>query len=208
MITVSAKIDVATTEKPGIVQIGSGLNADESGKISINTSSSPSPESIPKADANGKLDTWVSAATTSTAGIAKLADATAIVNGTAGRVVDAAQLAAIGASKLVIPGSPPAYTCRAWVNFNGTGSVSIRSSGNVSSISDNGNGRYGVNFLTAMPDSNYSVVGGSGRGSTGAFSNLSTNQGASPSTYSCSVWSQNQDGLDVDAEFVSVAVFR
>jgi hypothetical protein len=51
-----------------------------------------------------------------------------------------------------------AYGCRAWVNFNGTGTVAIRGSGNVSSITDNGTGDYTVNFTTAMPDANYSVV--------------------------------------------------
>jgi hypothetical protein len=48
-----------------------------------------------------------------------------------------------------------AYGCRAWVNFNGTGTVAIRGSGNVSSITDNGTGDYTVNFATAMPDANY-----------------------------------------------------
>ena len=52
-----------------------------------------------------------------------------------------------------------AYGCRAWVNFNGTGTVAIRASGNVSSITDNGAGDYTVNFTTAMPDVNYSVGG-------------------------------------------------
>jgi hypothetical protein len=46
--------------------------------------------------------------------------------------------------------------CRAWVNFNGTGTVAIRGSFNVSSITDNGTGSYTVNFTTAMPDANYS----------------------------------------------------
>ena len=50
-----------------------------------------------------------------------------------------------------------AYGCRAWVNFNGTGTVAIRGSGNVSSITDNGTGDYTVNFSTAMPDANYAV---------------------------------------------------
>ena len=54
-----------------------------------------------------------------------------------------------------------AYGCRAWVNFNGTGTVAIRASGNVTSITDNGTGDYTVNFTTAMPDANYSVVAGS-----------------------------------------------
>ena len=47
------------------------------------------------------------------------------------------------------------YTCKAWVNFNGTGTVAIRASGNVSSITDNGTGTYILNFATAMPDVNY-----------------------------------------------------
>jgi len=50
-----------------------------------------------------------------------------------------------------------AYGCRAWVNFNGTGTVAIRASGNVSSITDNGTGDYTVNFTTAMVDANYVV---------------------------------------------------
>jgi hypothetical protein len=45
--------------------------------------------------------------------------------------------------------------CRAWVNFNGTGTVAIRASFNVSSITDNGLGDYTVNFTNAMPDANY-----------------------------------------------------
>ena len=50
-----------------------------------------------------------------------------------------------------------AYGCRAWVNFNGTSTVAIRASGNVSSITDNGTGDYTINFSTAMPDVNYSA---------------------------------------------------
>lgn len=50
-----------------------------------------------------------------------------------------------------------AYGCRAWINFNGSGTISIRASGNVSSIVDNGVGDYTVNFITGMPDVNYSA---------------------------------------------------
>lgn len=57
--------------------------------------------------------------------------------------------------------SAVAYGCRAWVNFNGTGTVAIRASGNVTSITDNGTGDYTVNFTTAMPDANYCVEGSS-----------------------------------------------
>ena len=52
-----------------------------------------------------------------------------------------------------------AYGCRAWVNFNGTGTVAIRASGNVSSITDIGVGDYTVNFTNAMPDANYAFAG-------------------------------------------------
>jgi hypothetical protein len=53
-----------------------------------------------------------------------------------------------------------AYGCRAWVNFNGTGTPAIRASGNVTSITDNGTGDYTVNFTNAMPDANYVMTGG------------------------------------------------
>ena len=52
-----------------------------------------------------------------------------------------------------------AYGCRAWVNFTGTGTVAIRASGNVSSITDVGTSNYTVNFSTEMPDANYAVCG-------------------------------------------------
>ena len=56
-----------------------------------------------------------------------------------------------------ISGTAPLYMCRAWVNFNGTGTVAIRASGNVSSITDVGVGQYTVNFTTALVDANYCV---------------------------------------------------
>jgi hypothetical protein len=82
-----------------------------------------------------------------------------------------------------------AYGCRAWVNFNGTGTVAIRASGNVTSITDNGVGKYTVNFTSAMPDANYtpvvsapsytstngSVIGKvAGSGSVGSAGNMTT----------------------------------
>jgi hypothetical protein len=57
-----------------------------------------------------------------------------------------------------VTGTTPIYPCRAWVNFDGTGTPAIRGSGNVSSITDNGTGDYTVNFTIAMPDSNYGLV--------------------------------------------------
>ena len=64
------------------------------------------------------------------------------------------------------------YTAKAWVNFNGTGTVAIRAAGNVSSITDNGTGDYTVNFTVAMTDINYAVSNVAMRnGSSGASSN-------------------------------------
>jgi len=67
-----------------------------------------------------------------------------------------------------------AYGCRAWVNFNGTGTVAIRASGNVTSITDNNTGDYTVNFTTAMPDANYSWSFASQNSNTGSvtFQNI------------------------------------
>jgi hypothetical protein len=66
----------------------------------------------------------------------------------------------LGASVLETPvGSAPSYTCRAWVNFDGTTTPpTIRASGNVSSVARNGTGDYTVNFTTAIPDANYAAV--------------------------------------------------
>ena len=57
-----------------------------------------------------------------------------------------------GTSNLKIDGA-----AKAWVNFNGTGTVAIRDDLNVSSITDNGSGDYTINFATAMANANYVV---------------------------------------------------
>jgi len=65
---------------------------------------------------------------------------------------------ASGGSITPTTGAAPYYGARAWVSFNGTGTVAIRSSANVSSISDNGTGDYTVNFSTAMPAADYAYA--------------------------------------------------
>jgi hypothetical protein len=100
-----------------------------------------------------------------------------------------------------------AYGCRAWVNFNGTSTVAIRASGNVTSITDNGTGDYTINFTNALPDANYSIVG---TADTTSFINRSvaiwsgTNQTASL----VRVGTLSTGGSGFDANYVSVAVFR
>jgi hypothetical protein len=97
-----------------------------------------------------------------------------------------------------------AYGCRAWVNFNGTGTVAIRESGNVSSITDNGTGKYTINFTTAMPDANYATAIG-GKGIGGTF-NIGTTNGTY-TTAATQVSSRSGSTL-YDTPFMCVAVFR
>ena len=82
--------------------------------------------------------------------------------------------------------------CRAWVNFNGTGTVAIRASFNVSSITDNGTGNYTVNFTNAISDNNYSTVvtarrADGGAGSGGDINVLSGVLGSAALTYNSAV---------------------
>jgi len=106
-------------------------------------------------------------------------------------------------------GSAPIYACRAWVNFNGTGTVAIRASGNVSSITDNGTGNYTVNFTTAMPDADYSAqvavgVTGNVSGSNPEFYGQSSNF----LTTSVRAQSRTATGGTSDTEVVSVTICR
>ena len=112
----------------------------------------------------------------------------------------------LGSSVLDTPtGSAPSYLCRAWVNFNGTGTVAIRASGNVTSITDGGTGVYTVNFTTAMSDANYSAIAyGSNAGVTNGYCQLN-----SQSTTGFGVVTINQIGpAVVDWPTVNAAVFR
>jgi hypothetical protein len=98
-----------------------------------------------------------------------------------------------------------AYGCRAWVNFNGTGTVAIRASGNVTSITDNGLGIYTVNFTTSMPDANYSV---SAIADDNSASNpqIITYRSATTSTLLIGTW-QSAVGR-ADAANCCIAIFR
>lgn len=98
------------------------------------------------------------------------------------------------------------YLCRAWVNFNGTGTVAIQASGNVSSITDNGTGNYTVNFTTAMPDVNYSTIVSAKRDSTVAGS--ACIRGSIYSTSQVQIGTTNDAASFVDSEIVTVGIFR
>ena len=109
-----------------------------------------------------------------------------------------------------------AYGCRAWVNFNGTSTVAIRASGNVTSITDNGTGDYTVNFTTAMPDANYAVAGSyfignslPNRGSTsiGLATTMSTSACQIITAYG-SAFSPGSNGSVEDSPIVCASFFR
>jgi hypothetical protein len=93
---------------------------------------------------------------------------------------------------------------KAWVNFNGTGTVAIRGSFNVSSITDNGTGDYTVNFTTSLPNTTYSAVATSGNldATTAAGCTSTTNR----ATGSCKVYTG--DGVSsTDRADISFSVF-
>lgn len=96
--------------------------------------------------------------------------------------------------------------CRAWVNFNGTGTVAIRASFNVSSIVDNGVGNYTINFTNAMPDVNYAVTD-SLSGDTGIVSD-SIGGAYSYTTTSFLVNTRGGNNAQADRATVACAVFR
>ena len=97
-----------------------------------------------------------------------------------------------------------AYGCRAWVNFNGTGTVAIRASGNVTSITDNGTGDYTINFTTAMSDANYALAGLSFTDNNGSECvRIQT----APTTSSSRIMTTRATAA-YDSQFTTVAVFR
>lgn len=136
---------------------------------------------------------------------------TAVTKAVGTDTTDAATTAFVKAqipASLNASGSAPIYACRAWVNFNGTGTVAIRASGNVSSITDNSTGNYTVNFTTAMPDADYSwgLSAGGGDGSE-ADTNGPFVQPPTASTFRFVV--ERGDQLDpADRAYVSAQFFR
>ena len=99
-----------------------------------------------------------------------------------------------------------AFGCRAWVNFNGTGTVAIRGSGNVSSITDNGTGDYTVNFTTALADANYCAALSGGEGTAGSGGRVPSSAGSTTTTFRIQV--RNLDNATTDSTDTYVSIFR
>lgn len=97
------------------------------------------------------------------------------------------------------------YKCRAWVTFNGGGTVAVIAGGNVSSVTDLAVGRYSVNFTSAFSDANYSTVFSADLGTDGA----AYSQGVNTTTAIAELRSwRNDNGALLDASRYYVAVFR
>lgn len=104
-------------------------------------------------------------------------------------------------------GSAPSYSARAWVNFNGTGTVAIRASGNVSSITDSGVGIYVVNFTTAMSDNNHAVFGFAIH-QEGVSGDTTIAGGGQDSSSVAVLCLRANDGVYYDPSIVGVSTFR
>jgi hypothetical protein len=147
-------------------------------------------------------------------------DTAAIVDGAVtdvkiedGAVTDAKLTLAANASNiktaLNASGDAPIYAARAWVNFNGTGTVAIRASGNVTSITDNGTGDYTINFTTAMPDANYATVYGAVGDGTGAKQmGFDETNIRSTTQFRCRTGQSNSASDFRDSAWVQISIFR
>tara|TARA_R110002126_G_scaffold178720_6_gene327769 strand:- start:5040 stop:5660 length:621 start_codon:yes stop_codon:yes gene_type:complete len=104
---------------------------------------------------------------------------------------------------LLTPANTAGQLCKAWVNFNGTGTVAIRASYNVSSITDNNVGDYTVNFTTAMVDANYAALGTSKDDGAGSYTPYITSQ----ATGNVRIGTKSQSTV-FDSGIVCIAIFR
>jgi len=98
-------------------------------------------------------------------------------------------------------------TAKAWVNFNGQGTVAIRRAFNVSSITDNGIGDYTVNLTTAMPDVNGTVTGATTETVGSFLGGLRCVMPSFSSTSSISLGVAYTNGGKVDTPYIGIAVF-
>ena len=136
------------------------------------------------------------------------------VGGIPDGVVDTDVLAANAVTYAKIGTTEQGQLCKAWVNFNGTGTVAIRASYNVSSITDNAVGDYTVNFTTAFADANYVTTGscqresGAPEGILTIYSVNLTGALASPTTTAARVNTSVRTGGTIDSAYVNVAIFR
>ena len=123
-----------------------------------------------------------------------------------------------------VTGTPPQFNdgagtqtgtlCRAWINYKGTSTVSIRGSFNVSSVTVNGTGDFTLNFTNAMSDANYAALATANQNAGGNPANVSVGY---PDNNSTVTYSTTQvrflvkfgtGSSQLDPTTLSVAIFR
>jgi hypothetical protein len=104
-------------------------------------------------------------------------------------------------------------SAKAWVNYKGTSTQSIRASYNVSSVTRNGTGDYTINFTNALTDANYAVSGVGGNNDSSAGYVVIYQSGGqagtySPTTSACRILVGQNNGTLVDNTVVCVTILR
>ena len=117
-----------------------------------------------------------------------------------------------GSNGIVFPDATSMQTgqqaVKAWVNFDGSGTVAIRAGYNVSSISDNGTGDYSVNFTTAMVDANYAIAGiASNNNGQSGTRELGIDTDNPPTVGNATVITGAAAGAKEDVPYVFVTIF-
>jgi hypothetical protein len=133
---------------------------------------------------------------------------------TAAAATDTTQIATTAYTRTAVKdvlnaaGSAPLFASRAWVNFNGTATVAIRASGNVSSITDSAVGDYTVNFTTAMEDVNYAMSGSGEDTDAQGDVTVARPNGGTKTTSACRIKVVSASGGAQDCPSVEVMFFR
>ena len=117
-------------------------------------------------------------------------------------------MSTIKVNNLQTTGGAGLYPARAWVNFNGTGTVAIRDSGNVSSITDNGTGDYSTNFSSSLSDANYAVTSMTQWVLGVTFNSCHIESGTTPSTSTFRIATLNSTAGKTDCSLVGMQVAR
>jgi hypothetical protein len=121
-----------------------------------------------------------------------------------------------GSFSSVIPGGStlyPQFGCRAWVNFNGTTATpsTIRGSGNVSSVTKIAQGKYTINFASALTDANYAMcvtASADANGNVSFWTNYGNGQNTTQTSSACNVYVTNAGSSFIDSTWVNISVFR
>jgi hypothetical protein len=132
------------------------------------------------------------------------------VGGIPDGTVDTDVLAANAVTYAKIGTTEQGQLCKAWVNFNGTSTVAIRASYNVSSITDNGTGDYTVNFTSALADANYGWTTSNYPGaSLTDFAVIAMSPWTSnPTSSALRLGFKTTGGTSLDPAYYCVAIFR